>query len=345
MTFQDPKLFNIKKIGHDLHTAISKELTDVLRNAENLYCTQHLQKADERHLKAMCANRNTTERIMADIYGAQHSSVQELGLADAVDEEDLDVKLMSLKNVWDELLPNVHSWFVKNRSEKFKANLVLSARSHLNIKGRFYTNGLVFLSEFVDEFYTEAARALRGVGRYRLAPGYENSYVDPSKWNQWSVKRREQHLNAFFAYIPKQSYCYQKLASAGLKKAPRVKRRVEKKEPAFFLDRTLGQSLMPKDKVTPIELANIGHDQIQTKEQSSSTVLPRQKRNSSPAMLDPLNPDRKLSQQFQFQLIHHSDHKNCPPSVKRCQSCKRAFTSSDWVVVKTEGTREWTTAN
>ena len=169
------------------------------------------------------------KEYLPDICGAQHSSVQELGLADAVDEEDLDVKLMSLKNVWDELLPNFHSWFVKNRSEKFKANLVLSARSHLNIKGRFYTNGLesahrlqkkflsdegrepkdvtevnVLLSEFVDEFHTEAARALRGVGRYRLAPGYENFYVDPSKWNQWSVKRREQHLNAIFAYIPKQ---------------------------------------------------------------------------------------------------------------------------------------------
>ena len=48
--------------------------------------------------------------------------MQEFDLEDTVEEEDLDAKLRSLKNQWDELLPNFHSWFVKNRSGKFIAN-------------------------------------------------------------------------------------------------------------------------------------------------------------------------------------------------------------------------------
>ncbi|XP_065060451.1 uncharacterized protein LOC135687737 [Rhopilema esculentum] len=368
MTFQNPNLFEIKKIGHDLDNAVAFGLKDVLRRADNLYCTQHLQKADERHLREMGANKRTIERIMADIYGSQHGCVEELGLADASDDEDFGVKLTSLKSVWDELLPNFHLWFVKNRSEKFKGNLLMSARSRLNIKGRFYTNGLesghrlqkkfmsdegrkpsdvtevnTFLSQFVDEFHSEAARALRGIGRYRLAPGYESFYVDPSKWNQWSVKRRQQHIDAFFAFMPSQSQCYEKPASAGLKTAPRVKRRVEKEEPIIFVDRTLTLPVMSKDKVTPIKLAKVGEDQVQKTANSTWTVVSQQKRGKDSSPIDPLNPDRKVAKVFQ--LVHRCDQKNCPASVKRCQSCKRAFTSSDLVIVKTEGTREWTTAN
>ena len=110
MTFQDPNLFEIKKIGHDLDNAV----------ADNLYCTQHLHKADGRHLPEMVANKRMIERIMADIYGSQNGCAEELGLADASDDEDFGVKLLSLKSILDELLPNFHLWFVKNISEKFK---------------------------------------------------------------------------------------------------------------------------------------------------------------------------------------------------------------------------------
>eukprot|EP00794_Sanderia_malayensis_P013682 gene13682-biopygen10980 len=361
MTYAKPALLSIKKVGHDLDNAIGNGLTDILRDAEKLFCTEHMQKNDERRLKEMSANASTTRRIMADIYGTQHGCVAEQGLADAIDPEDFDAKLESLKPIWDGLLPNFHAWFMARRAKTFKANLVLSARSQLNIKGRFYTNGLEsghrlqkkFLAEeshnesrvaevnklicqWVEEFYTESVRALRGLGRYRLANGYETFFVEPTKWNQWSPQRRQQHADQFFAFIPSQSQCYRKPASAGLKKPPKVPRRVSMQEPEIFIDRTITTMPQPASKVqkvTPIKLKK-------SSTASPSWAVTQQANMPSPAASDPLNPDRLL--QSSFELVHRSDHKNCPISVKRCQSCKRIFTTSDWVVVKTEGLREWT---
>ena len=88
----------------------------------------------------------------------------------------------------------------------------MSAREKLGMKGRFYTNGLepkhklqkklmaeenipkevalvtAKLQNWIENFHEEV-RALRGLGKYRLSPGYESFFVDPCKWNTWSVER------------------------------------------------------------------------------------------------------------------------------------------------------------
>ncbi len=82
------------------------------------------------------------------------------------------------------MIPGFHTWFVNKRADKFKSNLVLSARRSLDITGRFYTNGLesahhlqkkfsqeekspktvtevnLVLRQWCDEFYNEAVRAI-----------------------------------------------------------------------------------------------------------------------------------------------------------------------------------------
>ena len=84
----------------------------------------------------------------------------------------------------------------------------MSARKRLGIEGRFYTNGLELmhklqkkrlregeipnevahvseeLQKWSEEFYIEEARAIRGLGKYRLAPGYDHFHVDSNKWNR-----------------------------------------------------------------------------------------------------------------------------------------------------------------
>ena len=49
------------------------------------------------------------------------------------------------------------------------------------------------------------------------------------------------------------------------------------------------------------------------------------------------NPDRVID--TDYQLVHRSDNKSCPKSVKRCQNCSRPFSESDIVVIKTHGVR------
>lgn len=44
-------------------------------------------------------------------------------------------------------------------------------------------------------------------------------------------------------------------------------------------------------------------------------------------------------------MVHRNDTKQCPNQVKRCESCKRNFATSDYIVIKTTGAREYMNKN
>ena len=70
---------------------------------------------------------------MADIYGSQSDVLLQRGLAFAEDENDFDVKLVSLKNVWEKAASGFPNWFRKIRAQQFKESLIMSARFCLGI--------------------------------------------------------------------------------------------------------------------------------------------------------------------------------------------------------------------
>lgn len=258
-----PELLKIKKIGHDLDKAIAKGMTDIFQDAQNVWCTQHMKERDAQKVKAMGGDERTQRRIMADIYGCQEQILLENGLADSEDPADYEAKLASLKDVWEGLVPGFHDWFDKHRSEQFKTCLINSARQQLGLSGRFYTNGLELkhklqkkrlresevpkevakvtdtLEGWTKEFYAEEERALRGLGKYRLAPGYEHFLVDPVTWNKWGPQRQAQHFLSFRRFIPKSYNTYKKPSVAGLKEgAQNNTRRCNLPEPELFVNRT-----------------------------------------------------------------------------------------------------------
>ena len=104
-----PDLRYIKKVGHDLDNAIRNGIDDVCFDVEHFWCTQHLQRADVDKLSKLGFNKRAIDRVMADIYGTQNGPIFEFGLADAIDPQDLHVKLLSLKEVWDEIAPGFHT--------------------------------------------------------------------------------------------------------------------------------------------------------------------------------------------------------------------------------------------
>ena len=223
----------------------------------------------------MGCNERTQRRIMADIYGCQEQILLENGLADSEDPADYEAKLASLKDVWNGLVPGFYEWFDKHRSEQFKTCLIYSARQELGLSRRFYTNRLELkhklqkkrlresevpkevakvtetLEGWTKEFYAEEERALRGLGKYRIAPGYEHFLVDPVTWNKWGPQRQAQHLSSFRQFTPKSYNTYNKPSAAGLKAAPSKKvRRCNLPEPELFLTRTDPEPQV----VTPLRL-------------------------------------------------------------------------------------------
>ena len=197
---------------------------------------------------------------MTDIYGSQIDSIRQSGLADAMDEEDFQVKLYALRKSWDNIVPGFHELFQKNREKLFCNCLIISAREKLGMEGWFYTNGLELkhklqkkqmaegnipkevtvvtakLQNQIEDFHGEKVRALRGLGKYKLSPGYESFYVDPCKCNTWSVERQNFHVKKYAQFNPRSYDAYRKPVSAGLKKAPK-KRRAREPEADLFVNR------------------------------------------------------------------------------------------------------------
>ena len=151
------------------------------------------------------------------------------------------MKLESLKYIWNEISPNFFDWFVKNHKSYFEECLVLSARKYLDIDGRYYTNGLelkhklqkkklreedipqevVAVSEALkswanDNYFLEAEKAIRGMGKYRLSKDYANFYRDPVEWNRYSKAKQEEIKEKFFKYVPNPME-YEKPKGAGFK--------------------------------------------------------------------------------------------------------------------------------
>ena len=138
-----------------------------------------------------------------------------------MDEEDFQVKLDSFRESLDNLVPGFHDWFQKNREKLFCNCLIMSACEKLGMKGLCYTNGLELkhklqkkqmaqenipkevaavtakLRNCIEDSHEEEVRALRGLGKYRLPPGYERFYVDPCKWNTGSVQRQNSHAKKY----------------------------------------------------------------------------------------------------------------------------------------------------
>jgi len=274
-----PELSGIKKIGTDLDRALSNGMTDIFKDAAKLWCTHHMQERDLYKLKTLGCNQKTQSKILADIYGCQNEVLLQDGLADAEDADDYDAKLASFQPVWDELAHGFHTWFDKNRSDLFKDCLVMSSRENLGIEGRFTTNGLELkhklqkkklreeeipkevnevakvLHTWINEYYIEEERALRGLGKFRLAPGYERFRVDPLRWNRWGPDRQKQHIKAFREFTPLASDTYKKPSSAGLKSTPTNKRRrTELPEPQLFVTRAEVHTEPPAKKISPLRL-------------------------------------------------------------------------------------------
>jgi len=288
--------------------------------------------------------------------------VYQAGLADADDEDDFAAKLSSFESIWEDIAPTFHQWFNKNHAPLFIECLIQTVREELGIYKRFYNNNLelnhklqkkkfkeinnsktkvdVFaasdvLQTWVDEnFFTEISLALRGFGKYKLAHGYEQFFVQSQTWTRWSPDRRNQHIQAFLKFSPKPSQLYHKPASAGLKR-PGQKRR-SSEEATIFIECPTSS---PSSSAAPSSSKPLSSASPSLSATSlSATQLDSQEEGDELLGFD---PDRATSNSYEI-VVRGG---NCPKSVKRCESCKFPFNKFDKVLVKTVGVREFTDKN
>ena len=114
----EPKMKGLKCIGTDLEKAIFNGFSSQINSLKLLLCVRHLQINDKKKLGDLKASNS--KEILADIYGRQYDTIKEFGLADSKDPEDLDIRLKSLKEKWQNLCPGFYEWFCKKRQPQFK---------------------------------------------------------------------------------------------------------------------------------------------------------------------------------------------------------------------------------
>lgn len=361
----NPDLKNIKKFGTDLDRALINGMRNVFEIADPLICVQHLQERDSRKLDKLSASSRSKQRILSDIYGSKQNQSLQLGLADSMDDDDFSIKLKSLKEIWDPLVPGFHSWFEEKRSQIFVTSVINSAKDRVGINSVFYNNRLEvmhklqkklkkeddiphevvamvkMLKEWSESYYHEAVRAVRGIGKYRLAPDFQTFAIDPVRWIRWGCDRQEQHLDAFFLFTPEVTWLFKRPANAG-QKSTVVKKRRDKDEPQLFSQR-IGSSASPSSnpqankKVTPLKLRKDENGNFVASQSSGSPA------SSTFSAVDPLNPFRSESRLYY--LVSKFDNKNCPGQVTRCEQCRFVFSNADIVLVRTTGVREFTDKN
>ena len=117
--------------------ALSGGVGDIFSQADKLVCLQHLMERDAFKLQKLGATTKAKQRIMCDIYGSKQNRLLQFGLADADNTEDFNVKLESLKYVWEPLVPGFHKWFKERRAELFKSTIISSAKDRIGISEPF----------------------------------------------------------------------------------------------------------------------------------------------------------------------------------------------------------------
>ena len=250
-----PYLSNISMIGHDMDQAIKNGLISIFSRAEGLFCLQHVSELGSKKLDKLFASASDKKRILSVIYGSQKNGFVQFGLADTIDVSDFNVKLESLKPVWDSIVPGFRSWFVRKRTPIFKNQVVGEALDLLQLDTRFTTNHLEVMHKIQKKntaeansglevtsvlktfhqwhlsFEREAERAFYGQGKFRLTPGYEQFCREPTIYLSWSQERKQGHVRKFLQFTPSIPDTYKKSSNAGLKAPPVKKTRRNRGEP------------------------------------------------------------------------------------------------------------------
>ena len=96
-------LHNIQALGTDGELAHITVFKNALPNAIHLHCFEHFQYNCDSKLRALNFKDATWQEILADIHGVEDLDQRQLGLVDAADTANFDVKLAAVAERWDKL--------------------------------------------------------------------------------------------------------------------------------------------------------------------------------------------------------------------------------------------------
>ena len=88
-----------------MEKTIKNGLISIFSRAKSLVWLQHVRERESKKSDKLFASTSDKKSIRCDICENQKTGSLQLGLADAIDASNFNVKLESLKSVWDSMLP------------------------------------------------------------------------------------------------------------------------------------------------------------------------------------------------------------------------------------------------
>ena len=265
----DRRIQMLKVIGTDQDMAIYNGFSIENPELKLLLCVYHLEKSDRHKLSQLRPKKGATNKILADIYGCQYGSVKEIGLADSTTAEDLDSRLIDLKERWENLCPDFYDWFMSKRKKLFQEKVIEEARKGSNIHGLYFNNNIESmhfkekteqchklgssidvidtLKKIVDRQQDDEVRAIYGSGPYKLSRDYLKFSVDNLKWHTMTSDQRKKQVLALRNDPPSLEDQFTKPIKSGRKPCDRTRKR--KPEPDVLIERLKEMEKQPAKKV------------------------------------------------------------------------------------------------
>lgn len=151
-----PTLRHIQAIGTDGEIALTAAFENAFPGAIHLRCFKHFRDNCESKLRDLNFSSFAQQEILADVFGLDDPEQRQLGLVDATNASDFGAKLKSLETRWNKIemesrkalpgeviVPEFYSWFVKEKSNIMKKNMIKSVRISARLgdpPSKFYTN-------------------------------------------------------------------------------------------------------------------------------------------------------------------------------------------------------------
>ena len=84
-------------------------------------------------MRELVCQKRALKNIIWDIYGHNYGGVKKLGLADSTNIDDFQIKLESLKSVWDNLCPGFQGVYYNNsiETQRFREKMEQSFKKKL----------------------------------------------------------------------------------------------------------------------------------------------------------------------------------------------------------------------
>ena len=219
-------LRDIKAVGTDGEHALCNAILMAFENTVNLRCFNHMYRNISNKLKDMGVSKVNKNMILSDIFGNEnYPQIKIAGLVDSLTNTEFDIKLESLHEKWDTIIPGFWKWFHRYEGDTFKNCMIQSVRRKAGMSNheKYTTNDNESINsamqrvcgkhqsimKFVDEVksYVESqdnqlVMAVVQQGNYLLKQEFKNLEIALEQWSNMSKEDRHKHLAKVRRFIP-----------------------------------------------------------------------------------------------------------------------------------------------